>query len=45
MNKDLEEFSYEKFLQEMEREEDFFFKALESELKGDHSPFNEDFRD
>ena len=45
MNKNIEEFSYEKFFKEIEKENDFFYEALENELKGDHSPFNEDFRD
>lgn len=46
MNKNIEEFSYEKFVKEFEKEKekDFFFEALENELKGDHSWFNEDFR-
>ena len=44
MNKK-EEFNYQEFLKEIEKEQDFFFEALENELKGDHSPFNEDFRD
>ena len=43
MNKK-EEFNYQEFLKEIEKEQDFFFEALENELKGDHSPFNEDFR-
>ena len=40
------EFNYEEFIKEFEKEKekDFFFEALENELKGDHSPFNEDFR-
>lgn len=45
MNKDFpEEFNYEKFLKEMEKENNFFYEALKEELEGDHSPFNEDFR-
>lgn len=41
MNK-IEDFNYKDFLKEIEKED--FFKDLESELKGDHSPFNEEFR-
>lgn len=33
---------FKDFLKEIEKED--FFKDLESELKGDHSPFNEEFR-
>lgn len=48
MNKDFnvkeKEFNYEEFLKELEKENNFFYEALENELKGDHSPFNEDFR-
>ena len=42
MNK--EEFNYEEFLKAIEKENDFY-EALKDEMeKGDHSPFNEDFR-
>ena len=47
MNKKDKEFNYEEFIKEFEKEKekDFFLEALEDELEGDHSPFNEDFRE
>lgn len=50
MNKDFnvkeKEFNYEEFLKEIKKENDFFYESLKDEVeKGDHSWFNEDFRD